>query len=148
MTSPSDVHVGVLGAGRWGSTLVENLHAPGALAAVADPNPQVRAGVVDAYARGEAALERPERGACDAGAGTHRVPAAGPHVVAGVGLVVSAYNSPRRKSEDLLFTVHMASREVSAVIAPDPVELNIPSSTVRTKPRHDWQLGIRGLEGS
>jgi predicted dehydrogenase len=38
----SDVRVAVLGAGRWGRNLVRNLYEMGALAAVVDPNPEIR----------------------------------------------------------------------------------------------------------
>lgn len=49
LTPGSEIKVAVLGAGRWGRSLVRNLHALGALAAVVDPVPEVRAEVETAF---------------------------------------------------------------------------------------------------
>jgi predicted dehydrogenase len=38
----NDVHVAVLGVGRWGRKLFSNLHELGAIHAVVDPRPEVR----------------------------------------------------------------------------------------------------------
>ena len=49
MQNGRDVRVAVLGAGRWGRNLVANLDALGALAAVSDPDPAIRAELVATY---------------------------------------------------------------------------------------------------
>lgn len=49
MYEVTDVRVGVLGAGRWGRNLVSNLDTLGALAAVSDPSPAIRAELTAAY---------------------------------------------------------------------------------------------------
>lgn len=44
-----DLRVGVLGAGRWGRSLIRNLHMLGVLAAVADPRPATREEIAARY---------------------------------------------------------------------------------------------------
>ncbi len=51
-------------------------------------------------------------------------------------LSVFAYNFPHRKTQDFLFRLRADGFEISDVLAADPVKLNIPPSTVRTKLRH------------
>ncbi len=51
-------------------------------------------------------------------------------------LVVFAYNFPHKKTQDVLLRLWLESYPVAAVLACDPVELNIPAPTVRTKLRH------------
>jgi phosphoribosylglycinamide formyltransferase-1 len=50
-------------------------------------------------------------------------------------IVVFAYNFPHKKTQDFLFRLFVERANVVAVLAADPVELNIPSPTVRVKPR-------------
>ena len=52
-------------------------------------------------------------------------------------LAVFAYNFPHKKTQDFLLRLLLEGYEISVVIAADPVKLNIPPSSVRTKIRHE-----------
>ncbi|MBI3416409.1 MAG: hypothetical protein HY043_14030 [Verrucomicrobia bacterium] len=51
-------------------------------------------------------------------------------------LAVFAYNFPHRKTQEFLLRLFLEKAQVVVVLAADPVKLNIPSSTLRVKPRH------------
>lgn len=51
-------------------------------------------------------------------------------------IVVFAYNFPHKKTYDILLRLLVEGYTVSHVLAADPVKLNIPPSSVRTKIRH------------
>jgi methionyl-tRNA formyltransferase len=51
-------------------------------------------------------------------------------------VVVFAYNFPHRKTQDFLHRLYVEQIPVVAVLAADPVQLSIPPSAVRTKPRY------------
>lgn len=51
-------------------------------------------------------------------------------------IAVFAYNFPHKKTQDFLFNLYLAGIDVCCVIASDPVQLNIPPSNLRIKPRH------------
>lgn len=51
-------------------------------------------------------------------------------------IVVFAYNFRHKKTQDVLVHLFLHGYDVDLVLAADPVELDIPSSTVRTKIRH------------
>lgn len=49
---------------------------------------------------------------------------------------VFAYNFPHRKTQDFLLRLFIANIPVACVLASNPVKLDVPASTVRTKVRH------------
>lgn len=49
---------------------------------------------------------------------------------------VFAYNWPHKKTQDVLVRLWLADADVACVVAMDPVELDLPESTKRVKPRH------------
>lgn len=51
-------------------------------------------------------------------------------------LALFAYNFPHRKTQDFLVQLVALGHEIAVVLAADPVHLNIPAGTVRTKLRH------------
>ena len=51
-------------------------------------------------------------------------------------LVVFAYNFPHKKTQDVLLYLFVQGYKVGWIFAANPVELNIPPHTVRTKIRH------------
>jgi phosphoribosylglycinamide formyltransferase-1 len=51
-------------------------------------------------------------------------------------IAVFAYNFPHRKTQDFLYRLYTENLNTALVIAADPVHLNIPSASVRTKLRH------------
>jgi len=51
-------------------------------------------------------------------------------------LVVFAYNFPHKKTQDILLHLFVQGYKVGWILAADPVKLNIPPHTVRTKIRH------------
>jgi len=51
-------------------------------------------------------------------------------------IAVFAYNFPHKKTQDFLFNMFIAGIKVNCVIACDSVNLNLPSSCVRIKPKH------------
>src|SRR5688572_7102731 len=51
-------------------------------------------------------------------------------------VAVFAYNFPHRKTQDFLHRLYVERIPVAAVFAADPVQLNIPPSAIRTKPRY------------
>ena len=51
-------------------------------------------------------------------------------------IAVFAYNFPHRKTQDFLFRLFAEGLNTALVIAADPVKLNIPPASVRTKVRH------------
>lgn len=50
-------------------------------------------------------------------------------------IALFAYNFPHKKTQDFLFRLLLENFNVAAILAADPVKLNIPSSTIRTKLR-------------
>ncbi len=50
-------------------------------------------------------------------------------------IAVFAYNFPHKKTQDFLFRLFLEKFNVVAILAADPVKLNIPASTIRTKLR-------------
>lgn len=52
-------------------------------------------------------------------------------------LAVFAYNFPHKKTQDFLLRLFLEGYKTDLVLACDPVKLNIPPSTVRTKIRHE-----------
>ena len=51
-------------------------------------------------------------------------------------VVVLSYNFPHRKTQDFLFRLFAEGIRVEHVLAADPVKLNIPPSSIRSKLRH------------
>ncbi len=51
-------------------------------------------------------------------------------------IMVFCYNFPHKKTQDFLLRLLLEGIKISFIIAADPVKLNIPHSTVRTKIRH------------
>lgn len=51
-------------------------------------------------------------------------------------VVVLAYNFPHRKTQDFLFRLFAEGIRVEHVLAADPVKLNVPPSSIRSKLRH------------
>lgn len=51
-------------------------------------------------------------------------------------LAVFAYNFPHKKTQDFLFRLFYENQQVEKVLAADPVDLDLPESTVRVKPEH------------
>ena len=51
-------------------------------------------------------------------------------------IAVFAYNFPHKKTQDFLFNLYMAGIKISCVIACDPIQLNLPPSSFRIKPKH------------
>ena len=49
---------------------------------------------------------------------------------------VFAYNFPHKKTQDMLFRLHCEGMNIVHVLAADPVKLNIPPSSIRSKVRH------------
>jgi phosphoribosylglycinamide formyltransferase-1 len=63
-------------------------------------------------------------------------------------IAVFAYNFPHKKTQDFLCRLFLEGFKVEAVLAADPVKLNIPPSTIRTKLRqtavaHPCQIAER-----
>lgn len=56
-----------------------------------------------------------------------------------------AYNFKHRKSQDFLIRAFLEELNVIAVFAADAVKLNIPSSTIKTKVRHQGMLHPRKI---
>lgn len=54
--------------------------------------------------------------------------------------MVFAYDFPHRKSQDVITALVLAGHPVKAVIGAPPVDLGIPTSSVRTKLRRAWVL--------
>lgn len=52
------------------------------------------------------------------------------------GLAVFAYNFPHKKTQDFLLRLFLEGYNVQLVLAADPVKLNIPPASIRTKIRH------------
>lgn len=50
-------------------------------------------------------------------------------------IALFAYNFPHKKTQDFLFRLLLEKFNVAAILAADPVKLNIPPSTIRTKLR-------------
>lgn len=50
-------------------------------------------------------------------------------------IAVFTYNFPHKKTQDFLFRLLLENFNVTAIIAADPIRLNIPVSTIRTKLR-------------
>ena len=55
-------------------------------------------------------------------------------------LVVFAYNFPHKKTQDILLHLFVHGYEVGLILAANPVKLNIPPHTIRTKIRHSALL--------
>jgi folate-dependent phosphoribosylglycinamide formyltransferase PurN len=55
-------------------------------------------------------------------------------------IVVFAYDFPHRKSQDVITALVLGGHPVHAVIGAPPVDLGIPTSSVRTKLRRTWVL--------
>lgn len=53
-----------------------------------------------------------------------------------INLVVFTYNFPHKKTQDFLFRLCMDGIIPKLIIAADPVRLDIPTPTIRVKPRH------------
>ena len=51
-------------------------------------------------------------------------------------VVILSYNFPHRKTQDFLFRLFAEGIRVGHVLAADPVKLNIPPSSIRSKLRH------------
>lgn len=47
-----------------------------------------------------------------------------------------AYNFPHKKTQDFVFQLLTEGYEITAILAADPVKLNIPPSVIKTKIRH------------
>ena len=56
------------------------------------------------------------------------------------GVVVFAYNFVHRKTQDFLFRLFAEGIPIRSIIAADPVKLNIPPSSIRTKIRHTGSI--------
>lgn len=52
------------------------------------------------------------------------------------GVTVFVYNFPHRKSQDFLFRLWVSGVPIDHVLAANPVQLNIPNNSIRTKVRH------------
>lgn len=55
-------------------------------------------------------------------------------------IAVFAYNFPHKKTQDFLLRLFLEGIKIDCIIAADPVKLDIPPSTIRTKIRHDALL--------
>lgn len=51
-------------------------------------------------------------------------------------LVVFAYDFPHKKTQDFLLRLFLEGYKIEFVVASEPVELNLPKSILRVKPRH------------
>lgn len=51
-------------------------------------------------------------------------------------IAVFAYNFPHKKTQEVLTRLFLENFQVDLVLAADPVELDIPASSIRTKLRH------------
>lgn len=51
-------------------------------------------------------------------------------------LVVFAYNFPHKKTQDFLLRLFLEGYKIEFVVASEPVELDLPKSILRVKPRH------------
>lgn len=51
-----------------------------------------------------------------------------------------AYNFPHKKTRDFIFQLLSEGYEITAILAADPVKLNIPPSVIKTKIRHQGLL--------
>jgi methionyl-tRNA formyltransferase len=51
-------------------------------------------------------------------------------------LAVFAYNFPHKKTQDFLLRLFLEGYDIEFVIASEPVELRLPKSVLRVKPRH------------
>ncbi len=51
-------------------------------------------------------------------------------------IALFAYNFPHKKTQDFIFRLFCEGFNIQQILACDPVELNIPPSTIRTKIRH------------
>ena len=60
-------------------------------------------------------------------------------------LIVFAYNFPHKKTQDVLLHLFVQGYKVGWVLATEPVQLNIPPHTVRTKIRHSALLQPREI---
>ncbi len=56
-----------------------------------------------------------------------------------------AYNFPHRKTQDFIFKMHVEGITPALIIAADPVKLNIPPASVRTKVRHRGEMHPRQI---
>ena len=56
-----------------------------------------------------------------------------------------AYNFPHRKTQDFIFKMFVEGIAPSLIIAADPVKLNIPPASVRTKVRHRGEMHPRDI---
>jgi phosphoribosylglycinamide formyltransferase-1 len=63
-------------------------------------------------------------------------------------IALFGYNFPHKKTEDLLVRLFLLRYDIVAVLAADPVKLNIPPSAVRTKLRHDALLHPKVVAGA
>ncbi len=63
-------------------------------------------------------------------------------------LAVFAYNFPHKKTQDFLTRLFLEGYKITVVVAADPVKLNIPPSTIRTKIRHGTPMHPRAISES
>lgn len=60
-------------------------------------------------------------------------------------IAVFAYNFPHKKTQDFLLRLFLDGHQVHAIFAADPVKLNIPPSTIRTKLRQSALVHPRAI---
>lgn len=60
-------------------------------------------------------------------------------------IALFAYNFPHRKTQDFIFKMFTEGFTPALIIAADPIKLNIPPASVRTKVRHRGELHPRQI---
>jgi len=60
-------------------------------------------------------------------------------------IAVFAYNFPHKKTQDILLRLFLEGYPIEVVLAADPVKLNIPPASVRTKVRHEAAVHPRKI---